>query len=366
MKRAVTNKKIFFIINGLGYGGAETHLLRLCVALLQKGFNISLITLTNNLSLENKLDSRIKHYKINLNNKFKLINNLRTILKLVKLEQPTVVHAHLFQANIISRFVKYFNPKVRVVNTTHCVYNDESILGLSPYVIYKFSKRWVNFHTAVSKESLELLRKRKSINHKRSLFLPNGLFVDEYKCENSRSNNSIFKWISIGRLIPVKNYKSLIVACKNLLSKSHKFQLHIVGEGSEKNTLEELINNHKLEKQIKLVGTTDNVPKLLAKYDAFVISSDSEGLPMVLLEAMSSSLPVVSTNVGEIGAILKASKGGLMVTPKDANALSEAMSEIMKLNVYELKELGENNFKYVKDNFDMNTIVNNWIEIYNN
>ncbi|WP_456376726.1 glycosyltransferase [Lutibacter sp.] len=358
--------KVLFIINGLGYGGAETHLLRLSTALLLKGWDVSLITLTNDLSLEKKIDSRITHYKLYLNNKLKIINNLRALLKIVKLEQPTVIHAHLFQANILSRFIKFFNSSIKVVNTTHCVYDNENIMGLSPYVIYKLTKKWVNFHTAVSKESLELLRKRKSINHKRSLFLPNGLFADEYKYENGRSNNSIFKWISIGRLIPVKNYKSLIIACNNLLRKSHKFQLDIVGEGFEKNILEELIKKYKLEKQVKLIGTKGNVPKLLAKYNAFIISSDSEGLPMVLLEAMSSSLPVVSTNVGEIGNILSTSKGGLMVAPKDTNALGVAMSEIMKLNCNELKELGKNNFKYVKDNFDMNTIVNNWVEIYNN
>ncbi|MBT8318066.1 MAG: glycosyltransferase [Lutibacter sp.] len=359
------NKKILFIINGLGYGGAETHLLRLSNALLLKGWNVSLLTLTDNLSLEDELDSSIKHYKINLNKKFKLINNLRAVIKIVKLEQPTIIHSHLFQSNVLSRFIKFFNSKIKIVNTTHCVYDNENILGLSPYVIYKLTKNWVNFHTAVSKESLHYLIEKKSIKNKKSLHIVNGLIVEAYKKTKIVQPNKVFRWLSIGRLIPVKNYKSLIIACKNLINKSNKFQLDIAGEGFEKSMLEELIKENKLEKYVRLIGISDNVPKLLSNYNAFVISSNSEGLPMVLLEAMASSLPVVSTNVGEISSILKASKGGYVVEPKNTIELSQIMYNVMKLNNEELKVLGKNNLTYVKEKFDINTIVNNWIKIYN-
>ena len=73
--------KVLFIINGLGYGGAETHLLRLSKALLIKGWKVSLVTLNNDLALLDKLDKRIKHYELN----FSIVSIPLNLFKLFKI-----------------------------------------------------------------------------------------------------------------------------------------------------------------------------------------------------------------------------------------------------------------------------------------
>ena len=356
------NKKILFLINGLGYGGAETQLVRLSEALVIKGFDLVLITLTDTLCLSKKLHPKIKHYNIQLKGVSGL-KAIKKVLKVVKHEKPKVIHSHLFQANIISRIVKFFNSKVRVINTTHCVYDQENILNLSPYLIYRITKRWVDFHTAVSKESLKLLRDRKSIENFKSSEMCNGLFVDQY--QHSSTKNGIFKWLSVGRLIPVKNYELLISACELLVKDSVKFKLDIIGEGFLNQNLANLIKDKKLEDNVSLVGLSENIPNILKDYNAFVISSNSEGLPMVLLEAMSAKLPIVSTNVGGISEVIKGSKGGLIVEPSNKIELASAMKNLMNLSDVNMREMGNNNYIYVKDKFDIDQISNQWITIYN-
>lgn len=356
------NKKILFLINGLGYGGAETQLVRLSESLITKGKDIVLITLTNDLSLEEELHPKVKHYNIQLKG-ISDFKSIKEILNVVKYENPKVIHSHLFQANIIGRIVKVFNSKIRVVNTTHGVQEPQRIAGLSPYFIYKISQKWVDYHTAVSEESLKLLRDENSVNKLKSCVMLNGLFVDRY--DFSHNDKKIFKWLSVGRLIPVKNYKLLISACEILVKENMKFKLDIIGDGFEKGILTNLIKEKQLERNVTLLGISKDIPKILKCYDAFVISSNSEGLPMVLLEAMSAKLPIVSTNVGGIPAVINNSKGGVIVESRNEMKLASAMQSFIMKSEDDLNKMGNNNYMYVKNKFNIDKISNQWLEIYN-
>jgi len=357
------NKKILFIINGLGVGGAETHLLRLSKALLDKGYQISLLTISKDLALIDQLDKRVKHTNIPLKKSVGLILDVYKILKIIKKEQPHVIHAHLFQANILSRLIKIFNTDIRVINTTHGSYllNTRSY---NPYKIYRLTNKWVDFHTAVSQEVLQLLINQKAISKSKSRYIPNGLFINEYQ-EKQNFNHVPFKWLSIGRLHSVKNYDNLIKVFAEINKMSLDFILDIAGDGDEKQNLEDIIDEFQLN-NIQLLGNINNVPEVLSKYDAFVISSHSEGLPMVLLEAMASSLPIVSTNVGEIGNILLASEGGVLIPSKNNKELKKALLQVLSLKQEELDKLGYNNQKYVESNFDIEKLVDTWVSLYFN
>ena len=351
------------MINSLGYGGAETQLIRLIEALITRGCDIVLISLKDDLSLEKELHPKVEHYNIQLKG-ISDFKSIKEILNVVKYESPKVIHSHLFQANIISRIVKFFNAKIKVINTTHCVYDEEKILGLSPYLIYKLTKKWVDYHTAVSNESLKLLRDGKAISKLKSSVMVNGLFVEKY--QHSTIKNKTFKWLSVGRLIPVKNYKLLISACEVLANVKMNFELNIIGDGPEKQDLIHLIEEKNIKQNVSLIGLSEDIPNLLKDYDAFVISSNSEGLPMVLLEAMSAKLPIVSTNVGGIPDVINNSKGGMIVESRNKMKLASAMRLMMEQSKANLKEMGNNNYIYVKDKFDIDEISNQWLKIYNN
>ena len=333
-------KKIFFIINGLGYGGAETQLLRLSKALLEKNYDVSILTITNDLALLSRLPAGVKHFNVPLRKNLGLFSDLRYILKLVKKESPDVIHAHLFQSNILSRLIKVFNKNIRVINTTHGSYLLKS-RNYNPYKIYRYTQKWVDYHTAVSNEVLNLLHQYQSLKKEKSAYIPNGLFVKKYFKINK--NQNIFRWVSIGRFHPVKNFSSLIEACYDLKKNYPNFELHIAGDGQERSKLRDLIEKFELSNNIKLVGTLDDIPSFLSEADAFVINSSSEGLPMVLLEAMASSLPILSTNVGEIENILKASKGGVVIPAQDNKSLLKAMNQVLSYDRNHLNKLGKRN-----------------------
>lgn len=355
--------KVLFIINSLGYGGAETYLLKLSKALLSKDWNVSLVTLTDDLVLADKLDKRIKHYKLKFSTALIPLNIFK-LFRIINIEQPKVIHSHLFQSNILGRFIKFFNSKIRLINTTHCVYDKERIAGLSPFSIYKFTKKWVDIHTAVSEESLETLLRNNSINLSKGIYIPNGIFVEPYDSKKVNEHKS-FMWLAVGRLIPVKNYNLLLLACEKILKTDQNFKLHIAGDGFQRRELEALIISKNLSKTVYLLGNIPDIPALMENYDAFVFSSDSEGLPMTLLEAMSKKLPIVSTSVGAITEIIQNSDGGFLVKPKSIEGLSIKMLKLMSLNKGELQRLGRNNFNFLKNNFTIELVAEKLLKVYN-
>ena len=144
------------------------------------------------------------------------------------------------------------------------------------------------------------------------------------------------------------------------------FKLDIIGDGLEKQDLIHLIKEKKIAQNVSLIGFSEDIPNILKDYDAFVISSNSEGLPMVLLEAMSAKLPIVSTNVGGIPEVINNSKGGMIVESRNKMKLASAMRLMMEQSKANLKEMGNNNYIYVKDKFDIDEISNQWLKIYNN
>lgn len=132
-------------------------------------------------------------------------------------------------------------------------------------------------------------------------------------------------WVfgSVGRLSPIKNQALLVRAAAPLLGP--ETHLVLVGEGEARSTVEAAIQASGRAAFIHLAGRRLDVPRLLAAFDLFVLSSDSEGLPMVLPEAMAAGLPVVSTRVGGIGEVVQDGRTGALVAPGDELGLREAM-----------------------------------------
>lgn len=136
----------------------------------------------------------------------------------------------------------------------------------------------------------------------------------------SKRSNEYFTFISVGRLSPEKNHARLINAFARVHEDHPLTRLIIAGEGPLRSDLEELIGSKGLHSAIKLVGHTRNPYKVMALSDIFVLSSDYEGQPMVLLEALVLGLPVITTSFGSVAGALPHGVGTIVVPSVDALA----------------------------------------------
>jgi len=158
----------------------------------------------------------------------------------------------------------------------------------------------------------DMKNKMKNIYARDIDVLPNGIDLCKVKClskQNVREELGIQKDRTIilfsGALTPIKGLTYLIEAITYIKDKNK--QLILVGDGEERDKLEDLVKKLKLEKYVIFIGKVpyDEVFKYMVASDIFVLSSLSEGLPNVILEAMASGLPIVATRVGGIPDIIK-------------------------------------------------------------
>ena len=136
--------------------------------------------------------------------------------------------------------------------------------------------------------------------------------------------------VTVGRLAAVKNFGMLIRAFAGLAVRWPRLELHIVGDGPERAALETLATQLGLADMVKFLGFRSDVDALLLQSHVFVLTSLSEGIPMAILEAMKSGLPVVATRVGGVPATVQEGVTGLLVESGDERALVRALAALIE------------------------------------
>jgi glycosyltransferase involved in cell wall biosynthesis len=159
--------------------------------------------------------------------------------------------------------------------------------------------------------------------------IPHGVDLDRFR-PSAPPNGEVLSLLAVGRLVPKKGFPVLIDAASRLLA---PFCLRIVGNGPGREALERQIAEAGLEDRVELAGprTHDDLPAEYAAADIVVVPSvtdatgDRDGLPNVVLEAMSSARPVIASDVGAVSSAVVDGRTGVLVPPGDAGALTGAI-----------------------------------------
>jgi len=155
-----------------------------------------------------------------------------------------------------------------------------------------------------------------------------------------KENKNKFVFLTVGRLVPVKNIGMQIEAMKEVVKKYPAAELWIIGDGTERKNYELRITNYELEKNIKLFGWKNNLAEYYSTADAFILTSDAEGWGLAVIEAASFGLPIIMTDVGLAGEVIIDNESGLVIPVRDRARLVEAMVKIIKEEKMR-KKLGE-------------------------
>lgn len=182
----------------------------------------------------------------------------------------------------------------------------------------------------------------------------NGFSRHDFSCEKSEI-------VSVGRLEAQKNQKLLIDAFELIASDFPEYQLTIYGEGSLRKELEDYIKAKGLQERVFLPGNKNNIQEHIKDASLFVLSSDYEGIPNALIEAMAIGLPCVSTDCSPGGAreLIKEGVNGLITPCGDARKLSDAMRMLLSNKAY-AKVCGIKALK-IRKKTDVKQISTDWL-----
>ncbi len=318
--------KILSILTSFTVGGAEVLVSNLSNEFVRCGHHSIVAALSpayaigNRPETEAEMQSRIENgggrtVQLGLMNRKNFLAGARTMRRLLKDEQPDIVHAHTARA---VPMLWLAGIQVPLVLTHH-----NSRLPFPPS-LFRFLDLVVDTYVAISVQCGELISaaSRGPIAH-----IANGTGPEFLATSGRARINRPAALLAVGALTEQKNYKLMIEAAVKVRKRRPDlpFVLSIAGDGKLRREASDAIEALDAQEYIKLLGDRSDVSSLMQKADLFLNSSHYEGLPVAMIEALQSALPVVATKVAGTVELVRDGENGFLVPPNDPEAFAEAL-----------------------------------------
>ncbi|TWU44353.1 Alpha-D-kanosaminyltransferase [Novipirellula aureliae] len=261
---------------------------------------------------------------------------LRDLLRLCKQFNVKIWHAHDYKSNLFGLLLRPFH-RMKLVTTVHGWVVQTSKTPLY-YKVDKLCLPRYQHVICVSDDLLDEVAKLK-IRSDRLTYIPNAIDELSFSRQGPSSAAAMRRQRAVpndrvlvgasGRLMPEKSFDLLIRATKTLLNEGHPVELWIAGEGSARQDLERLIVELDLADHVKLLGFWSDTKAFYESLDLFVLSSQREGLPNVILEAAAMGVPIVSTRVAGVPKMLTDDHDGLLCDIGNQKGLTDAMRRLV-------------------------------------
>jgi len=304
--------KVMQIIPNFDLAGAETMCENLIYELSKRGVSVIAVSM---YSYETSITKRLEKAGVDIRYLGKKKGlDLRVFWRFLVLflkEKPDVVHTHLYACKTAMLMAILARVKIRV-HTVHNIAERES-----NYLSRRINKILFKWFDVVPVALSEEVQKTVAIEYKiKAGNIPviyNGINLDKCRKKQSYSSKSKFKVLHIGRFSEQKNHKMIIEAFYCFLKIYPNAELHLIGDGETKVIIEKYVEDHSISDHVKLLGKHGNVYPFLSDADVFILPSKYEGMPMTLIEAMGTGLPIIATAVGGVPDMLTNGKDALLI-----------------------------------------------------
>jgi len=345
--------KVLIIISNCGIGGSQRVAMHLAKWLNGKENSlakiVSLKKTTGNCYDMNGYD----YVELSENHVIKKLRNL------IKNENPDIVLSMGVPMAI------YTVPASMFLNVKHVISerNDPSHFSGKPMIKYlsRFLMRFASGYVFQTRDAQKFYG---MVDGKKSIVIANPLSEMQNMPTEIFSGFREKKIVSVGRLNKQKNHSLLIDAFADIVNDYPEYKLVIWGEGDEREKLENKIKQMGLKEKVLLPGATKQVFDKINSSTMFVLSSDFEGMPNALMEAMALGLPVVSTDCpcGGPHDLIQDGENGFLVPVGDREKLKEKM--IMILDSLEIQNRFSKKAFSIRDEYNLERICKKWYEYF--
>jgi glycosyltransferase involved in cell wall biosynthesis len=369
-------KKIFICITKSNWGGAQKYIYDLAASLPTDKFNVSVLFGEKGILEEKLTEKGIRN--IELKNSQRDVNILKDLyflidlIKLLKKEKPDIIHLNSSKMGFVGAIAGRLAGIKKIIFTAHGWAFNEDRPKWQRFIFWAIQAKTVFFsHETIAvsdmtKKQLKPKWLQKKITVIHNGIRQEGLLDKEEAKEKIKPEIKNLNWI--GTISELHKNKGLEYAIKGfaLIEKNilENLALVIIGEGEERIRLEALIKELHMEEKIFLVGKKDKAGLLLKAFDIFILTSITEALPYVLLEAGLSKLPIVTSKVGGIPEIIENNTTGILIPPRQPEIITEKITELIK-NPEKANTLVLNLNNKVITKFNIEQMIEKTIAIYN-
>lgn len=279
--------------------------------------------------------------------------------------RPDIIHSHSpdlgFAISLPARLLG-----IPVINTCHGVSLTNNNISVAKRFMETFFLKHSGFSRIITVDSTSVaaLQQRGIAG---IVYIPNGVDPEFWaqKENEPREKRSGVTFLFVGRLEEQKGLKYLIEAAKDLKSEEVNFSVLLVGDGSQRHLLEHFVTSNGLGNHVRLLGKVglEDLRRIYLNSDIFLLPSLWEGMPLTLLEAWASGLPVIITNVGNIPDICVNRENAWIIEPGNETDLYDAMLALGRSR--ELRDrLGRNGLATVQENYSWKVVAEKTVLLY--
>ncbi len=362
---------VLWLIKGLGSGGAENLLVSAARHVDRDRFNYSAAYF---LPWKDQLVSGIEEQGIPVTClKQRVPYDPRTLFSLnrkLRKDRIDILHAHLPYSGLVGRLASKFSPVKKIVYSEHNVWERYNrLMRVANRLTYRMNDAVV----AVSENVEESIRSGMNVGESLRLnTIENGVDVEQLSTLSKDS-----KWLKdefgipagnrivtcVANFTPKKRHTDLLVAAKRTLASTPDVSFVLVGQGPLLDDVKAEAQELGIDRNVVFTGLRDDAREIIAASDLFVLSSQFEGMPISVLEAMGTRTPVLSTRVGGLPEMLREGTEGMMVDALVPDQLSAAIDDLLA-NDELRRSLAERAYARVGAEFDIRHMVRRTEELY--
>ncbi|MFN3476458.1 MAG: glycosyltransferase [Candidatus Methylomirabilales bacterium] len=361
--------KLAYVIPNLDLGGTERQLVALAKGLDRSRFLPVVFCLTATGPLVADLEETgvkvrcfgLRGLKV-WRNPIRVARCLLAFSADLKKEKPEIVHGLLFHAYILAAFV------ARIARVPIVIASRRSLgyfkVGKPHYLLAeRLANRMTDLIVANSEAVKEDVIRQEKVEPAKVRVVYNGIDPSLYDVPADPALRAELKIPEeakivgvVANLIHYKGHRSFLKACQTIKRKHGAVKFLLIGDGPLRGQLEELARELGLEQDVRFLGSRHDIPELLALMDVAVLPSLEEGFPNAVLEAMAAGKPVVATRVGGVPEAVIHGETGLLVPPKDPQALADAILALLD-DPPRAEEMGKAGRERVKKEFGLDRMV---------
>lgn len=327
----MNSKKIMFYISSLAKGGAQRVILNLTESLLAKGHQVTIVTtaiVENEYELPlggGRIISDIQEEEITSNRITNLKKRFCKLRHIWKSENPDVIISFIGKNNFMA-ILTAWGLKIPVVTSVRGDPNEEYYSKMTKFL----AKTLMGKSSGIVLQTPDAKEYFPGWMHKKAVILENPLnpeFIEEYYTGGRER-----EIVSVGRIDSNKNQKLIIDAFYKIAEEFSDVKLVLYGDGEDRTKLIDYVKSGPYEERIVLPGAVSNVKERIRKSKLFVLSSNTEGMPNALMEALALGIPCISTDCpcGGPRMLMEGKENGILVPVGDSKKMAEAMRTILR------------------------------------
>ena len=327
-ERDARHTRVMIVVHGLETGGAEMMVLHLARELSRAGHPVRVVSLHGDETDVAGLMRRAGIDVVALN-KAKGPDP-RTVLRLraqMRDFSPDVVHTHLPVLEYVLPAARLYGRRVGIIHTVHNLAREET-----RHRVLRAVNRLAFSHgvvpVALNEEVRSSICREYALPPSAVPVVGNGIDLDAFRAPARRVvDGAGARLLCVARLAPAKNHALLLQTVARLVESGRDVSLTLVGDGPLRGRLEERARELGISGRVRFAGRRTDTPAFYRDADVFVLLSDYEGMPMSIIEAMASGLPVVATRAGGVAELVADGVNGALVEA-DADAAAEAIAAV--------------------------------------